>query len=246
MVSRIALIEWLPDWQSERMKLAAYIRVSTDKQAEKGFGLDVQRQTVKAWAKAHGHRIVLWTCDEGVSGTRDAADRPGLTAALQALQEGAEGLVVPRLDRLARSLSVQEAALAHAWRSGAVVFSCDTGEVLADSPDDPMRTALRQMMGVFSQLERSMLSARMRAGRRMKAEQGGYAFGSPPLGYRAHDGSLVADDQEQATLERIRQLRAEGNSLRQICAALENEGHKPKRSTKWHPQSLAAILKRAS
>lgn len=227
------------------MRLVAYVRVSTDKQAEKGFGLDVQRQAVKQWAKAHGHRLVLVACDEGVSGTTDAADRAGLTQALRALQEGkAEALVVPRLDRLARSLSVQEAALAHAWRSGARVFSVDSGEVLADSPDDPMRTALRQMMGVFGQLERSMLTARMRAGRKMKADKGGYAYGAPGLGLKAVEGALVADEREQATLRRIQELRGEGKSLRVIASVLDAEGHKPKRSDRWHPQTLAAVLRR--
>jgi len=107
--------------------------------------------SVKSWAKTQGHRLVLIAKDEGISGTKDAADRPGLTQALETLSESkAEILVVPRLDRLARSLSVQEAALAHAWRSGARIFSCDSGEILCDDPDDPMRTAMRQMMGVFS------------------------------------------------------------------------------------------------
>ena len=32
------------------MKLAAYLRVSTDKQAEQGLGLDVQEQAIRAWA----------------------------------------------------------------------------------------------------------------------------------------------------------------------------------------------------
>jgi DNA invertase Pin-like site-specific DNA recombinase len=227
------------------MRVVAYLRVSTDRQAEKGFGLDVQTQAVKAWSKANGHRIVLITRDEGMSGTMDAADRPGLTEALRVLQQGkAEALVVPRLDRLARSLSVQEAALAHAWRSGARVFSCDSGEVLADDPDDPMRTAMRQMMGVFSQLERSTLTARMRAGRKMKAEQGGYAYGGPALGFKAVDGALVADDREQAVVRRIQELRGEGMSLRSIAAALDAEGHKPKRSDRWHPQTLASVIRR--
>jgi DNA invertase Pin-like site-specific DNA recombinase len=229
------------------MRAVAYIRVSTDKQAEKGFGLDVQTATVKAWAKANGYRLLTICKDEGISGTKDAADRPGLREALNLLQEGkAEALVVPRLDRLARSLSVQEAALAHAWRSGARMFSCDSGEVLCDDPDDPMRTAMRQMMGVFSQLERSMLTARMRAGRQMKAQKGGYAFGAPPLGYAAHDGALVKDQAEQETLQRILHLKASGHSLRSIAATLEAEGHKPKRSARWHPQTLAAILSRHS
>jgi len=227
------------------MRAVAYIRVSTDRQAERGFGLDVQTKAVKTWARDHGHRLVGIYCDEGLSGTRDVADRPGLRDALKALQDGrADALVIPRLDRLARSLSVQEAALAHAWRSGARVFSCDSGEVMCDDPDDPMRTAMRQMMGVFSQLERSMLTARMRAGRQMKADKGGYAYGAPPLGYAAHDGALVADDSEQATVKRIMSLRGAGKSLREIAQTLTDEGHKPKRSERWHPQTLASVIKR--
>jgi DNA invertase Pin-like site-specific DNA recombinase len=86
--------------------------------------------------------------DERVSGTEDAADRPGLTAALTMIEDrGAEGLLVARLDRLARTLAVQEAVLGHVWKHGGRVYAADVREVLQDDPDDPMRTAMRQMMG---------------------------------------------------------------------------------------------------
>jgi DNA invertase Pin-like site-specific DNA recombinase len=229
------------------MRVVTYLRVSTDRQAEQGFGLDVQCKQVRGWVKSQGHRIVSTFSDEGQSGTKDVADRPGLRDALKALQDGkADALVVPRLDRLARSLSVQEAALAMVWRSGARVFSVDSGEVMSDDPNDPMRTAMRQMMGVFSQLERSMITARMRAGRQMKADKGGYAYGAPPLGYSAHDGVLVADENEQATVRRIMALRSEGESLRAIADTLTAEGLRPKRSERWHPQTLSSIIERQS
>lgn len=227
------------------MKLVAYMRVSTDRQAEQGYGLDVQERAIRQCAKQLGVRLTAIYTDEGLSGTTEAVDRPGLAQALDDIANGrSQGLLVPRLDRLARSLSVQEAALAHVWRYGGRVFSCDTGEIQEDSPDDPMRTAMRQMMGVFSQLERSMITARMRAGRKMKAEAGGYAFGGPPLGFKAQDRALVPDPQEQATLARIQELRNEGKSLRAIAAILESEGHSPKRSARWHPQTLAQVVRR--
>jgi DNA invertase Pin-like site-specific DNA recombinase len=65
------------------------------------------------------------------------------------------------------------------WRLKASAFAVDVGEIRADDPDDPMRTAMRQMMGVFSQLERGMIAARLRSGRRLKAERGGYAAEPP-------------------------------------------------------------------
>lgn len=227
------------------MKLAAYVRVSTEGQVDDGQGLDLQRQAISRWAKANGHRIVQWHSDEGVSGTIDAVDREGLAGVLEALEQGeAAGLVVARLDRLARKLHVQEAALAHVWNSGGSAFAVDSGEVLRDDPDDPMRTAMRQMIGVFAELERSMIAKRMRDGRKMKAEKGGYAYGSPAYGYRAERRCLVPDQGEQITLERIRSLYKEGSSLREISTTLTQEGHSPKRSERWHPESLRRIISR--
>ena len=227
------------------MNLAAYVRVSTEGQVDDGQGLDLQRQAISRWAKANGHRIVQWFSDEGVSGTIDAVDREGLACVLEALERGeAAGLVVARLDRLARKLHIQEAALAHVWNSGASAFTVDSGEVLRDDPDDPMRTAMRQMIGVFAELERSMIAKRMRDGRKMKAEKGGYAHGAPAFGYRADKRCLVPDANEQATLERIRSLHAGGSSLRDISATLTQEGYRPKRSERWHPESLRRIISR--
>ncbi len=61
---------------------------------------------------------------------------------------------------------MQEAILAQAWAAGGRVFAADAGEILADDADDPMRIAMRQMMGVFAQLERGMIRARMARGKR--------------------------------------------------------------------------------
>jgi DNA invertase Pin-like site-specific DNA recombinase len=103
---------------------------------------------------------------------------------------------------------------------GGSAFTADLGEVARDDPDDPMRTALRQMIGVVAQLERGMIAARLRAGRRAKAEVGGYAYGAPRYGLRAEDGVLVADAAEQRAIARARELREDGASLREIAATL--------------------------
>lgn len=108
------------------MRVAAYLRVSTDRQAEQGLGLKVQEQAIEAWAEARGHVVVGVYRDQGLSGTREAADRPRLSDAVSVLEAGhAEGIVAARLDRLARSLTVQEAILAAVWKAGAHVFAAD-------------------------------------------------------------------------------------------------------------------------
>lgn len=229
------------------MKVIGYIRVSTTGQAEDGFGLAVQEQAIRSWAKAEGHRLVSVTRDEAVSGTVEADDRPGLVEALQAVAEGqAEGLVVMRLDRLARTLTIQEAALARVWKSGGRVFSVETGEVLPDDPDDPMRAFVRQVFGAVAELDRAMIVKRLRAGRRAKADAGGYAHGAPRYGTRAKDRALVAEPSEALAVARAVALRRDGCSLRGIAEALTAEGFKPKRSARWHPQVVARILARES
>lgn len=230
-----------------RPMVAGYLRVSTERQAVDGLGLDVQRGAVEAFARQEGYEVE-WYSDEGVSGALDAEQRDGLASALAAIRDGDVcGLVVYSLDRVARALTVQEAVLALAWDAGGRVWSVgDGGEVLQDDPDDPMRTAIRQMRGVFAQLDRALIVKRLRDGRRVKGERGEFAYGSPAYGFRALNGALVPDETEQAAVARMTELRAAGASLRGIAEALTAEGHRPKRSETWHAQSIRRALARVA
>lgn len=231
------------------MRLAVYVRVSSESQLD-GYGLDVQEKACRAWARAHGHRVVQVFTDAGVSGAKDAADRAGLSAALLALQQppDAEGLLVAKLDRLARALTVQEAALAVAWRAGARVFTADGGEVLRDDPDDPMRTALRQVVGVFAELDRRMVVKRLRDGRKAKAEAGQHHTGAYAYGYEGAGKGRARDaaprDDEQRTVARILEMRAAGQSYRHVAATLDSEGLRPRRAQVWSPMAVRNVAVR--
>jgi DNA invertase Pin-like site-specific DNA recombinase len=229
------------------MKLAGYVRVSTDRQAERGLGLDVQEQGIRAWAREHGHRIDAVYTDAGVSGANGIDSRKGLPEALAAIHDGrVGGLVVYRLDRLARDLVVQETLLAEVWRMGGEVFSTAGGEAdLRDDANDPSRKLIRQILGAVAAYERSMTSLRLQAGRRAKAAAGGYAYGSPPLGWRSVDGVLEPVEAEQETLARMRELRAQGASLRAIAERLTAEGRPTKRGGRWQPQTVKVALQQA-
>ena len=230
------------------MRLVAYLRVSSEGQVD-GYGLNVQEAAVRSWARAHRHRIVAVYRDVA-SGATDAVDRPGLSAALLALEHPpeAEGLVVARLDRLARALTVQEAALAVAWRAGGRVFAADVGEILRDDPDDPMRTALRQVVGVFAELDRRMVVKRLRDGRAAKAATGRHANGAYPFGYRGagrgRDRNRAPEPAEGAAVARLLELRRLGYSTRAIAAMLDAEGHKPRRAESWSSMMVSVIARR--
>jgi DNA invertase Pin-like site-specific DNA recombinase len=232
------------------MDLIGYVRVSTDSQAD-GYGPDVQEQHIRQWAKHHGHRLTTITSDIGVSGARPPEERPGLAEALNALRPPpkATGLIVDRLDRLARTLTVQEAVLQVAWQAGASVFTVDGGEVMADDPDDPMRTAMRQMAGVFGQLDRALVVKKLRDGRKAKAAAGRHAVGDYRYGTQGQgDGKMrdaVPNPAEQAVVSRIVELRQEGASYRVIAETLDAEGLRPRRAARWSAMSVRNIAERA-
>ena len=115
---------------------------------------------------------------------------------------------------------------------------------MADDPDDPSRALIRQILGAIAQYERSMVRLRLRSGRARKRETGYAGDGPPPFGFRAECRKLVEDPKQQAVLVRIRELRADGCSLRQIADVLTEEGFKPKRSATWYPGSLRLIVNR--
>jgi DNA invertase Pin-like site-specific DNA recombinase len=244
------------------MRLIAYLRVSSNGQLD-AYGPDVQLKDIKAWARHNKHKIVDVKTDD-ITGKADVADRPALVEALEMLRKppAADGLVVANLTRLARELTIQEAILAHVWADGGRVFAADQGEILQDDPDDPMRTAMRQMQGVFAQLDRAMTTKRLRDGRRMKAAEGKHAVGHYAYGYtgagRGRDRDAAPHVDEQKAVSRIVELRQAGESYRTIAAALDAEGvltrrmstlkakgETPEHITGWTPMSVRSVALRA-
>lgn len=233
------------------MKVAAYLRVSTQEQAEHGGGLDVQRSAIRSWAKRAGYTVALWTADEGQSGSNGLDARRGLLDALTAVQDRkAGGIVVYRLDRLARDLVIQETVLADVWKAGGRVFSTSASEDAYLDPTgaeaDPSRQLIRQILGAVASYERALVRLRLTAGKVRKRADGGFIGGQVPYGWRSEGGALVPDDQEQAGLARMRELRAQGLSLRVIGERLECEGYPPKRAAHWYPKVLSGVLWRSS
>jgi DNA invertase Pin-like site-specific DNA recombinase len=231
------------------LRLTAYIRVSTDQQAEKGLGLDIQRRAIRSWARESGHVLTRpFHADEGISGSNGLDARAGLADAFATIRSGhANALVVYRLDRLARDLIVQETLLSELWRMGAVVFSTARAEsdYLTDDPRDPSRRLIRQVLGAVAEYEKSLIVLRLRSGRERKRANGGYWGGAPKLGLRPEGKELVVDVDEQKTVDRIIELHVAGHSTRQICRVLMDEGCRTKKGfTTWHSAVVAAIIRR--
>jgi DNA invertase Pin-like site-specific DNA recombinase len=160
----------------------------------------------------------------------------------------ADGIIVGKLDRLARALTVQEAILALVWREGGKVFTAEDGEVRRDDPDDPMRTAIRQVQGVFAELDRKTVVKRLRDGRKAKAAAGRKSVGAYAYGYHGNgtgrDRDAAPESTEQAAVRRIAEMCTAGKSYREIAAALDAEGRRPRRAANWSAMSVRNVAVR--
>lgn len=229
------------------MRVVAYVRVSSAHQQE-AYGPEVQSAAIRAWAKAAGHKVVAWQIDV-ISGASELRDRAGWCEAAALIKSGAaQGVVVARLDRLARDVMVQELLLRKLSDLGGIVLSTreNENEMLNGESKDPSRKLVRVIMGAISEYDREMTVDRLAAGRQAKAARGGYAHGAPPYGFRSVKGQLIPEPNEQLALAKMNALAAQGVSTREIARVLTAEGYPTKRGGQmWQAQTVARILRRA-
>jgi len=141
-------------------------------------------------------------------------------------------VLVERLDRLARDLLIQESIIGEFQKHGFELISVAEPDLLSD---DPTRKLMRQFMGAIAEWEKSMIVRKLRAARsRMKAKTGRCEGRKP---YGAYPG-------EQATIERMMALRAEGLAYDVIADRLNDEGIRTRTAGKrWFGMAVSRILK---
>lgn len=226
--------------QAVASKAVGYVRVSTEEQASAGYGLEAQERAIRAFAESQGYELLEVVQDAGVSGATRPQDRPGFAHVLELAEQKAFSiLLVWKFDRLARNL---------AYAVTTVNLLQDAGVALR-SVTEPIDTASPMGQTIFAVLagmaaqERITITQRTLAGKREKAQAGGFAGGPAPLGYRRDkEGGLALVPEEAETVRRIYSLRHQGRTLQQIADILNTEGVPTKRGGRWYPGTIRYIL----
>jgi len=145
--------------------LIGYARCSTERQ-----DLSAQREILRSLRVAE-ERVYL---DHGLTGTNRS--RPGLNSALAALREG-DTLVVPKLDRLARSVP-DARAIGDSLAARGVRLSLG-GSVY--DPGDPMGKCFFNILATFAEFEVDLLRMRTREGMAIARAKGRLKGKAPKL-----------------------------------------------------------------
>ena len=223
-----------------RTKALSYLRVSGKSQIG-GDGFPRQRTTIAAFAEVNGLDVVEEFRDEGVSGTLGLAERPGLTALLEAATAaGIHTVLVEKADRLARDL-VESELLLRTFREHEIrVIEADGGnDLTSDNDTSPTAVLIRQVLGAISQWERSGLVAKLRAARDRVRSQRGRCEGPPAYGARGD---------EAAGLKRLLEVATDADgrrrSLAEIAAMLNAEQVRTRTGRPWARSTVQTLLAR--
>lgn len=201
-----------------------YARVSTDEQAASGLGVGAQVEKCRGFCSYRDHAVAEVIEENGVSGSKHPADRPGLSRALARLAAGdADLLVAAKLDRLGRDVRDLLDLVALADRQG-------WGLAVLDLDLDTTTAAGKLVLTVFAAVaewERNVIAERTRAALAEKKRRG------------ARLGRPV--EQSAEAQARVRELRDAGESLASTARTMNAEGIATARGGRWHASTVRSL-----
>lgn len=231
------------------MKYYSYCRVSTETQAEKGGGLETQRQGIEKYCVSHGIEIERAFIDAGISGAvKDTDDddaiskRPALIDMLSTLDDG-DTVIVMNTSRLWRSDTAKVIIRRELMKRHAHVISVENErfDLYAKNPNDRFMDGIMELMDEW---ERLTIALKLAKGRTAKAKNGSKPAGVTPFGYEytPDKKNVIINEAEAATVKKMFTLGQTGQSLSKIAEAINATGARTRHGKEFSKGTIAAIL----
>ena len=222
-----------------RLRVAIYIRVSTQWQVDKD-SLQVQRRELIAYAEmVLGITDVVVFEDPGYSAKN--TDRPDYQAMMERLRTGEfSHLLVWKIDRISRNLLDFASMYAELKRLGVTFVSkneqFDTSSAIGE--------AMLKIILVFAELERKMTAERVSAVMLSRASEGKWNGGKVPYGYKYDKASKKFEivDQERRVFNRVWDLYEEQQSIIYVARKLNEAGLYTRNGNPWTAPTIYKLL----
>jgi site-specific DNA recombinase len=225
------------------VRLVAYARASTEDQQ---ITLDDQQEKLRGYAAVYDHTIVELVV--GAESGKSIVKRPEFQRALELLRNGsADGLLVYKLDRLARNIADGQRLMDEFFGD-----KSKYGKHLCSVTDyiDTRTAAGRMMFNInmlFAQYERELIGERTSNALQHKIKKG-ERTGRIRFGYDLAEDEimLVPNESEQQAIGLMVEWRQAGMSLRSIAEELSYMGIPTKDGKPWAHGTVRNILKRVA
>jgi len=227
-----------------------YLRVSTDRQAELGYGLDIQENEIVRYCKNNGLTNLVLFIDDGYTGTK-MKDRPALAAIMEAIQDFNAGhsniridsLIVARIDRLGRTLLgtlqfIQDYIVAKKDSKNSEVntnkedinFISVAENYCRVEKNNPQGKFLLMLFASLAEFDRDLIVKKLKDGMIARVEEGKWpGGGNIPYGYsyNSKTGILeVVPEEAEKIKEAFRLYMDEKMSPQKIATRLGFKGEK--------------------
>ncbi len=191
---------------------AIYVRVSTQDQAQHGFSLDAQQDSLANYAKALGYEIYKIYRDEGKSG-KDMKHRSEMMQMLRDAEEKKfSAIFIYKLDRFSRSLKDLILTIDQLKEWGIDFISLQDKIETASASGKLMF----QIIGAFAEFERNIIGDRTKFGMERKAKEGGFIT-KAPRGYALVNKQLVLGENSEKIKEIFEEFLNSDISLTQLA-----------------------------
>lgn len=231
-------------------KFYGYCRVSTETQAEKGYGLEAQEKEIRKYATANGLELEAVFTDAGISGNLKDTDedeaiskRAALMEMLSTLSAG-DTVIVLNTSRLWRSDMTKAIIRRELMKHGAKILSVEQPkyDLYTKDPNDYLINAIMEALDVY---ERMSIALKLARGRTIKARGGDKPAGVAPFGYQySPDKKHIDIDPEEAqAVKMIFTEGQKGQSLHQVANYLNAREIKTRRGKEWSAGNVQVIMR---
>jgi site-specific DNA recombinase len=221
-------------------RVALYVRVSTEEQANEGVSIDAQLAALRASARLNNWLVADEYVDAGYTGGN--GERPALQRLLlDAKAHKFNVVAVARLDRFYRNLRLLLNTI-HEFDELGINFIA-TQENLNTSTT--MGRFSLQIMGVIAEWERGRISERIRDAQTQLVKSGYWKSGKTPYGYlwlAKERRWEVVEDEAQVVRYIYRLYTGEKLGIEKIVLRLNSEGYRTRRNMLWKYSTVHAIL----
>ena len=222
-----------------QMTAVGYVRVSTEDQAREGISLENQRKKIELYAELNGLVLNEIVADEGISAKN--LKRPGVQRVLEmAKKKEVDSIVIYKLDRMFRNTVDALKTSQMLDRKGIALHSIN--EKL--DTKSAIGRFFFSLMASLAEMERSIVSERTTDALRCKKAKG-ERVGEVPYGFNAVEENLVPNEEEQAVIEMMIEMKRMRLSNKAIAERLTEKQIPTKKGLKsWNYQTVRNILKR--
>lgn len=180
------------------LRVALYIRVSTEEQALHGDSIEAQKQALRDYSEKNQYKIIDYYIDDGFTAT--SLNRPNLQRLLNDIKEGKVDLVIfTKIDRWSRGVrnyyKIQDVLDTHKVHWKTIFENYDTSTAAG-------QLHINIMLSV-AENEAAVTSERIKAVFNNKVKNKEVITGKVPKGYKIENKKLVIDKETVNIVENI-------------------------------------------